>query len=80
MRQAHEFSLLSLLYAMVSLWSHFLGLRSIPKLYYASKTALVQLRSSLNKTDTEEMSLEEFVEKRCPSLHNAFSQAWWLPG
>lgn len=65
---------------MSSLLTYLLGLRSIPKLFYAPKSALLQLRKSNNEVDTTLVSLEEFVEKRCPSLHDVFTQAWWLPG
>ncbi len=66
--------------AISSLFTYLLGLRSVPKLFYAPKPALLQLRTSSNEADATLVSLEEFVEKRCPSLHDVFTQAWWLPG
>ena len=65
--------------AMGSALSSFLGLRSIPKLYYAAKPARLRLKTSDNSADAEEVPLDDLVEKRCPSLHNVFAQAWWLP-
>ena len=55
----------------------------IPKLYYSSTVASVTARKSPEKDgnadpELEEMSLQELVEKRCPSLHNTFTPAWWL--
>ncbi|KAJ3543367.1 hypothetical protein NM688_g5859 [Phlebia brevispora] len=65
---------------MGSLLSYLFGLRAAPKLFYAPKTAFVPLQSSSKISDAESISLEELVERRCPSLHDVFAQAWWLPG
>lgn len=65
---------------MGSAISSLLGLRSVPKLYYASKPALLRVQTSESRKGTQEILLNELVERRCPSLHNVFSQAWWLPG
>ena len=44
---------------------------------YPSTPAVVAIREQ--DTVTTRVSLQEFVEKRCPSLHSKFHPAWWLP-
>ena len=68
---------------MGSSMSYLLGLGSVPKLYYAPKPAIVGLRPKHTgeaAAAAEQVTLEELVETRCPSLHDVFAQAWWLPG
>ncbi|KAF8136337.1 AB-hydrolase YheT [Boletus edulis] len=43
---------------------------------YPPTPALIQTSGHLGK---EFISLQELVEKRCPSLHSKFRPAWWLP-
>lgn len=44
---------------------------------YPSTPAVVSIREQ--DTGTRRISLQEFVEKRCPSLHSKFHPVWWLP-
>lgn len=47
-----------------------------PQVSYPPAPALIQTQGLLGK---EFISLQEFVQKRCPSLHSKFQPAWWLP-
>ncbi|PSR74903.1 hypothetical protein PHLCEN_2v9437, partial [Hermanssonia centrifuga] len=64
---------------MGSLFSSLFGRRDVPRLFYSPSPATVSLRTSHNPEHAEEISLQELVERRCPSLHDVFRQAWWLP-
>ncbi|KAL4067606.1 Alpha/Beta hydrolase protein [Scleroderma yunnanense] len=44
---------------------------------HPSTSATVTIREQ--DTGTRRVSLQEFVEKRCPSLYSTFHPAWWLP-
>jgi hypothetical protein len=46
------------------------------KVRYPHAPAFIQTKGLLGK---EFISLQELVEKRCPSLHSKFHPAWWLP-
>ncbi|KAG9318461.1 hypothetical protein JVU11DRAFT_552 [Chiua virens] len=43
---------------------------------YSPAPARIHTKGTLGN---ELISLQEFVEKRCPSLHDKFLPAWWLP-
>ncbi|KAH7930797.1 AB-hydrolase YheT [Leucogyrophana mollusca] len=56
-------------------------------LWSASRTTTVQFRAKSGKkiiavkerqNNSERVSLCDFVERRCPSLHSQFHPAWWL--
>ena len=64
---------------MTSLVRWMFGLDDVPKLFYASSVAKVAVRKSVKKGDVAELSLKDLVETRCPSLHDVFRPAWWLP-
>ncbi|KAI0695893.1 AB-hydrolase YheT [Cytidiella melzeri] len=67
---------------MTSALGWLFGAHDIPELVYAPTVASIKTRRSLenpDKTQVEEVSLRDLVEKRCPSLHNTFTPAWWLP-
>ncbi|EKM55427.1 uncharacterized protein PHACADRAFT_256045 [Phanerochaete carnosa HHB-10118-sp] len=64
---------------MTSLVRWIFGLDQVPQIYFGPTAATVALRKSTRPDDTEQVSLRELVERRCPSLHDAFRPAWWLP-
>ena len=64
---------------MTSLVRWALGLDSVPKLFYPATVAKVAVRKSVKPADVAELSLKDLVETRCPSLHDVWRPAWWLP-
>lgn len=67
------------LHTMSSLVRWVFGLDQVPRLYFGPTVATVAVRKSTRPDDTEKVSLREVVERRCPSLHDVFRPAWWLP-
>ncbi|KAI0344177.1 AB-hydrolase YheT [Trametopsis cervina] len=59
----------------------------VPKLFYSPAVASVTVRAGYTDgsagseatKEQEKVSLRDLVERRCPSLHNTFVPAWWLP-
>lgn len=68
---------------MTSMLSWLFRTKDVPQLYYAPIVASVTTRRSLDPTEgveePQQVSLQDLVEKRCPSLHNTFTPSWWLP-
>ena len=64
---------------MTSMLSWMFRVYDVPKLFYPSTAAEITIRKSHKAQDVARISLQELVEKRCPSLHDTFTPAWWLP-
>ncbi|TFK80926.1 AB-hydrolase YheT [Polyporus arcularius HHB13444] len=63
---------------MGCLFSFFSAAYYIPKLFYGPTPATVSARTSAGSKAIERVSLREFLELRCPSLHKEYRPAWWL--
>lgn len=72
-------ALLFVLDTMGSLIRWLFRLNDTPKLIFPPSVATVSVRKSNKTGDVADVSLQELVETRCPSLHNEFRSAWWLP-
>ena len=79
MRNFAGAALLFVLDTMGSLIRWLFRLNDTPKLLFPPTVASVLVRKSNKPDDVAEVSLQELVESRCPSLHNEFRSAWWLP-
>lgn len=79
--------LFSLLDAMSSVLGWLWRVHDVPKLFYSPAVASVTVRAGYTDgsagseatKEQEKVSLRDLVERRCPSLHNTFVPAWWLP-
>lgn len=70
---------LSFFTTMTSILSWLFSVKDVPKLIYPATVASLKIRTTSRPKDVTEISLEDLVEKRCPSLHSTFRPAWWLP-
>lgn len=64
---------------MSTILSWLFSMKDVPKLFFPSTVASLTIRAGHKSKDVTKISLQDLVEKRCPSLHNTFTPAWWLP-
>ncbi|KAF8628399.1 hypothetical protein AX15_003923 [Amanita polypyramis BW_CC] len=52
--------------------------RTAPTIYFAPKPIFLSVKKRSDNEQTEQLSLKELLESRCPGLFSNFNPVWWL--